>query len=718
MGNRQTGCLIWGQPGELRFSLDRTDIWDRSTPSGTQSQDFNYQTFVQLARQKDTNKIREIFDRPYNDPTPTKLPAGKIILRFLDGENVESFLDLSTAEALLSIQTSQTERKVRCCSHATEEIGMMSVEAAGAAFEIELVAPEFGRKGKDDLETRQQKRDISQGSLRQLIYEEPVTGRKEFAAKGYAQWFIQKVQQDFSYGIAMFVSKKEDKTEIFYKIATSSDGAIWMENAITNVEKMADTGYKALFLSHKDWWKQFFEESSIRLPDKNLEKMWYVTNYLFGSCSGKGYFPMPLQGVWTADNGELPPWKGDYHHDLNTQLSYCHFLKANHLDAGLSFVEFLWNTRQAAETFAKEFYHTKGICLPAVMTIDGKALGGWPMYSLSPTNQIWLCRSFEQYYTYTGDETFLKQRAYPYFAQTAECICGLLCEGEDGRYYLPISSSPEIHDDEAEAFVTPNSNYDLSLLIYLFQTLAVFAEQLDKEEKCRWQKIVSKLSPLAVNQKQVLMLSPDESLKESHRHLSNAMAVYPLNLLRYGTEEEKRIIDATILDFETLGSGMWVGFSFTWMAELYAIQKNGEGAASRLNIFWENFCSPNGFHLNGDYKNRGFSSFHYRPFTMEASICAADALQEMLMQMHGGNLELFPSIPKDWKTQEVAFEQLRGEGGLLISAVLSQGILTSLEIESPREQQLCLRGLREIAPQTATGQMEITLQKGRNCIHV
>ena len=29
--------------------------------------------------------------------------------------------------------------------------------------------------------------------------------------------------------------------------------------------------------------------------------------------------PIPLQGVWTADDGGLPPWKGDYHHDLNTQ---------------------------------------------------------------------------------------------------------------------------------------------------------------------------------------------------------------------------------------------------------------------------------------------------------------------------------------------------------------------------------------------------------------
>ena len=61
---------------------------------------------------------------------------------------------------------------------------------------------------------------------------------------------------------------------------------------------------------------------------------------------------MPLQGVWTADEDVLPPWKGDYHNDLNTQMSYYHYLKANHLAQGRSFVDFLWNRRKPARAFA------------------------------------------------------------------------------------------------------------------------------------------------------------------------------------------------------------------------------------------------------------------------------------------------------------------------------------------------------------------------------
>ena len=98
------------------------------------------------------------------------------------------------------------------------------------------------------------------------------------------------------------------------------------------------------------------------------------------------------------------------------------------------------------------------------------------------------------------------------------------------------------------------------------------------------------------------------------------MAIHPLRLVDYHDEEGKKIIDANIHRQEILGSGYWVGYSFTLMAEMYAIQGNGNGAAYQLRTFWDSFCSVNGFHLNGDYKNHGVSQWHYRPFTLEGNM--------------------------------------------------------------------------------------------------
>jgi len=41
-----------------------------------------------------------------------------------------------------------------------------------------------------------------------------------------------------------------------------------------------------------------------------------------GAASRPDAPPIPLQGVWTRDDGDLAPWKGDFHHDLNTQMTY------------------------------------------------------------------------------------------------------------------------------------------------------------------------------------------------------------------------------------------------------------------------------------------------------------------------------------------------------------------------------------------------------------
>ena len=123
-----------------------------------------------------------------------------------------------------------------------------------------------------------------------------------------------------------------------------------------------NTEYENAFEQHKAWWEQYWSKSGITLPDKFMERQYNFNTYLLAGCSRKGKFPMPLQGVWTADNNGLPPWKGDYHHDLNTQMSYTSYLKANRIDEGESFIDYLLNTAEQGRAFAEDFYGVKGLC--------------------------------------------------------------------------------------------------------------------------------------------------------------------------------------------------------------------------------------------------------------------------------------------------------------------------------------------------------------------
>ncbi|MBC8180431.1 hypothetical protein H8E88_04835 [candidate division KSB1 bacterium] len=71
----------------------------------------------------------------------------------------------------------------------------------------------------------------------------------------------------------------------------------------------------------RKWWNHFWSKSSIDIPDEVLLKQYHLEMYKFASAARKGAPPISLQAVWTADNGKLPPWKGDFHHDINTQSS-------------------------------------------------------------------------------------------------------------------------------------------------------------------------------------------------------------------------------------------------------------------------------------------------------------------------------------------------------------------------------------------------------------
>lgn len=137
-GKWKCGCLCWGSPEEIRFSLDRTDLWDR-TVLWEQNKEFTWKNLVKLAKAGNTAKIREIFDAPYYYPSPTKLTAGRILLHFygIDGE-IESVLNLETAKAEMRFRSRKETVRISVWVHAVEQVGIIEVEARETEFSVEL----------------------------------------------------------------------------------------------------------------------------------------------------------------------------------------------------------------------------------------------------------------------------------------------------------------------------------------------------------------------------------------------------------------------------------------------------------------------------------------------------------------------------------------------------------------------------------------------------
>lgn len=100
-----------------------------------------------------------------------------------------------------------------------------------------------------------------------------------------------------------------------------------------------------------------------------------------------------------------------------------------------------------------------------------------------------------------------------------------------------------------------------------------------------------------------------------------------------------------------------------------------------MNSFMDGFISRNGFHLNGDYKDLGYSNFKYRPFTLEGNFAVMQAVHEMLLQSKDDIINIFPALPGDWESLE--FTDLRAGNNIKVSAKMENGKLVYLKLLSP-----------------------------------
>ena len=674
IGNGKIGSIVYGS-NPIKITVDRTDLWDLRPNEVTLEKGFNYANLVRLSTSgipEDWKERERLFEDIFmGKPYPSKITAGRIELTFTPQlKNARYVLDISSAIVKIYDEDELVAEIF------TDYISLVGVIKLRREADLKLHVPTYLSFAS---ETGSGIGDKDVGVT--LGYP-----KAELKTNGDFKWYEQKTHTDYSFGIAV----KIVGDEIYYTLATTDDDKDYVSFAKNALDAAAEIGFDKLFVAHKRSWQRYNKKSSVKTGDKLLDRTYVNSWYLFRCCSRKGFYPMPLQGVWTADNDSLPPWKGDYHHDTNTELSYQSYLAANRIDEGVSFVEYLWKLRPAFKKFAKEFFGVKGILIPSCSTLDGKPMGGWAQYSLSPTMTIWAAQSFDDYYEYTADEKFLKTRAYPFFKEVGSAIKGILKE-RDGKLYLPLSSSPEIFDNEPKAYLTANSNFDLSLLIYLYKTLAKYAEILG-EPTDEYKEILSKFDDIAIDEDGVIMLDKTQRLPETHRHFSHLMSLYPLRLIPYDTDEHKRVYNATIAHLESLGTGYWVGFSFPMAAQIYALSGRGNSAYEKLTQFAKGFVGENGFHLNGDYKYYGYTWFHYRPFTLESLYAFCDALHLLLIDGFGGEIKLFSTLPDEWKNREVEIKNIRVRGGLSVSAKTKNGKITKLCVKSPMDKTVTING--------------------------
>ncbi|NQT53838.1 glycoside hydrolase N-terminal domain-containing protein, partial [bacterium] len=433
LGNGLLGGLLWGEGSTVRLSLDRGDLWDERPAKGIRWKDFNYATMIRLVAEGKNGELNAIFDRPYGDAHPTKIPAGRLEIVLDPAQRVKSFeLALASAEGRAWLVEGGS---IKAFFSAAQPVALVRIPGPEPK-ELRLRPP---------------------ASVKRLGYAAPQTG-----TDGGTQWFLQEAAQGLRYCACVGRRRADGATLLAVAVTSSKDGPDPVQAARKRVADALAAGYDRMLEPHLAYWRGFWGKSSLTVPQADILRHYYLVQYFYGAASRRGAPPMPLQGVWTADAGGLPPWKGDYHNDLNTQMTYIAYQTAGRFEEGRAFLDFMWRLLPVFRKFAKDFYDAPGAAVPGVMTLAGQALGGWGHYSLSPTMGAWNGHLFYLHWRYTGDAEFLRERAYPWCREVGQCLRHLLKADANGVLKLPLSTSPEIHGNSARAWLKPNTNYDLA----------------------------------------------------------------------------------------------------------------------------------------------------------------------------------------------------------------------------------------------------------------
>jgi alpha-L-fucosidase 2 len=667
LGNGIMGSLVWEKDGHLRFSLDRSDLWDLRPIVYLQQDEFSFDWVYEKWKKDEYQDVQALFDAATYSQSiaPSKIPGAALEFWF---EGMDSVVkaELNISDATCTVEWANG-LKLETFIQADQPIGYFKFTGMKEKIRIKLLPPVYQKK-----DSGEQVNEVTGQELTRLGYEQG-----EVVESGNRISYHQKGWKDFYYDVVVDWEEDDDVLKGSWSVSSS----IAERNGQPSAKEVLDNqeGFKKSQSEHSLWWSGFWSASSINIPDPVLEKQWYLEQYKFGSAARENTPPISLQAVWTADNGRMPPWKGDFHHDLNTQLSYWPAYSANHLDLEKGFLNWLWEIKPVAEAYTDKYFGVEGLNVPGVSTLEGEPMGGWIQYSCGPTVSAWLAHHFYLHWRYTLDRVFLEERAYPWLRDVAVFLENFSVFNDEGMRKLPLSSSPEIHNNSREAWFPVTTNFDLALIRFTFSKAAELADELGlRDEADHWEKILSQWPGFSVDETG-LNFAPGEPYQESHRHFSHLMAWHPLGLIDWSEgDEDREIILNTLSNLEKYGPDWWTGYSYSWLGNLYARAFMGNKAANALRDFANCFCLKNSFHVNGDQCKAGKSKFTYRPFTLEGNFAFASGIQEMLMQSHTGIIRIFPAIPEEWKN--VSFNTLRTEGGFLVSAVMEEGRVVKAEI--------------------------------------